>query len=815
MNQVPIARVAVDQTAYDYDKLFDYVIPAHLDVAAQPGCRAVVPFGSGNRTRQAMIIARIMGNGTQLKSLADVPDRTPVLSPEMLKMVEWIKRTCFCTLYDAVRLMLPAGLNLKLVDSYAFAPGAQLPDDLDETAHALADFLFRYGGMLPVDQLAKKCGLDPADCVVPLRALTDRGLLVCTRSAVQKMGDASVKMVRLLEQETEPRWTPRQKSVVDMLRDTGTASVREIGYYAGASMSVLNTMARKGYIEFFDAVISRSRCANEPAERIDPDQIRLTPSQDEAFRGIWAQYCAGGGAALLQGVTGSGKTAVFLKLIQKVVREGGGVILMVPEIALTPQLISLFHRCFGMEIAVFHSGLSLGERMDEWKRVRSGEAHIAIGTRSAVFAPFDHVNLIVMDEEQESSYKSESAPRFHARDIARFRCAYHNGLLLLSSATPSIETRYAAETGRYTRYTLPQRYSGALPEVRIVDLNETADGGVRSVISPQLADALDRNLQNHAQSILLLNRRGYHTFVSCGKCGEVLTCPNCSISLTYHAANHRLMCHYCGYSAPFTEKCPSCGENAVRYAGIGTQRAEEELVTRFPQARILRMDTDTTMARDAYEVKLTQFAQGQYDIMIGTQMVAKGLDFPNVTLVGVLSADQALYGDDFRCYERAFSLLTQVVGRSGRGASHGIAIIQTSTPENPIIDLAAKQDYEAFYRDEIAIRQMRLYPPFADLCVVGFVGESEKLTQQAADRFLHMLVQLAQKEYPDLPLRVFGPTPASVLRVNQKYRFKLLIKCRSSKDFRELMARLLVIHGKNHLFSAVTAYADMNPDHIL
>ena len=815
---VAIARVAVEQALYHYDRPFDYRIPPELDDAAQPGCRVVVPFGTGDRTRQAIILERLTGSGAQLKSLADVPDRTPVLSAEMRQLAQWMKQACFCTLYDAVRLMLPAGIHLKLIEQFSVAPDTAIPADLRDGDAAVADFLRRYGGALSCSAIAKKCGMDPADCEPILRRLAAHGIVDCTRTAAQKMGDASVKMVRLCPVDPEPRWTARQKSVVAMLRKTGTASVREINYYTGASTAVLNTMASKGYLEYFDAVISRSRCAAAPDDRLDPDTIVLTDAQQAALDGLWAQRNAPDrkpNVALLQGVTGSGKTSVFLKLIRRVVRDGGNVILMVPEIALTPQLVTLFHRCFGSEIAVFHSGLSLGERMDEWKRVRSGEAHIAIGTRSAVFAPFDRVDLIVMDEEQENSYKSESAPRYHARDVARFRCAYHGGLLVLSSATPSVETRYAAETGRYTRFTLPHRYNGTLPEVRVVDQNDAPDGGVRDAIGPQLADAIADTLDQGKQTILLLNRRGYHTFVSCGACGEVRMCPNCSISLTYHAANRRLMCHYCGHSEPFSTKCPACGADSVRCAGLGTQRAEEELAERFPQARVLRMDTDTTAGRDAYEQKLTQFANGQFDIMVGTQMVAKGLNFPNVTLVGVLSADQALYGDDFRCYERAFSLLTQVVGRSGRGDSPGIAMIQTRTPENPIIALAAQQDYEAFYAGEIALRRVRLYPPFVDLCVVGFVGTDEALTRQAAERFLEMLAQLAQKDYPALPLRVFGPTAAAVLRVNQKYRFKLLLKCRASRDFREMMARLLVIHGKNRRFADVTAYADMNPDHIL
>ncbi len=822
MSLVSIARVAVDQTAYHYDKPFDYIIPENLRTAARPGCRVTVPFGGGNRTRQAIVLECLEGDGDKLKMLLDVPDEAPVLTPEFLMLAQWLKNTCFCTLYEAVRLMLPTGISLKLVNSYAVPPvepGVQrVWPEMAPEDRQIVDFLTRYAGLLAEDKLAKKLEMDPKECEKRLRMLAAQGVLICAQSAVQKMSDASVKMVRLTEGSDAPglKLTDRQKQVIELLRNEGNAAVREVCYYTGVTPAVVQALVQKGCAEYYEAVVSRSRYLDEPDAPIDPDAITLTDLQRNAFDGLLRQYRGGGGSALLYGVTGSGKTSVFLKLIHEAVKAGDNVILMVPEIALTPQLITLFHRCFGRKIAVLHSGLSLGERMDEWKRIRRGEAQIAIGTRSAVFAPFEKVGLIVMDEEQEASYKSESSPRYHARDVARFRCGYHKGLLLLSSATPSMESRYHAQTGKYSLYRLPKRYSTAgLPQVEVIDMNEEREKGSFTSISPTLAQALEDNLRTRRQSIVLLNRRGYNTFLSCGQCGEVVCCPNCSISLTYHAANHRMMCHYCGYSVPFTEKCPYCHEMGVRYAGAGTQRAEEELASLFPDARILRMDTDTTMARYAHEEKLAAFAQGKYDIMIGTQMVAKGLDFPNVTLVGILSADQALYGDDFRCYERAFSLLTQVIGRSGRGKEGGRALIQTMTPDNPVIPMAAAQDYETFYRQEIALRQARLYPPFADLCVVGFSGEQELQVRNAAKWFLEQLIAEAKTNYPGLPLRVIGPAPASVYRINQKFRYKILLKCRGSAAFRKMMAELLVRQGKNKDFTHVSVYADMNPDNIL
>ncbi len=817
MKMIPIAQVAVDQTAYHFDKPFDYIVPDNLKDRICPGCRVLVPFGRGDRQRQGIVLSCSQGSGDKLKQIIDLPDEKPLLSDEMLRLALWMKETTFCTVYEAVRLMLPAGINLKMTDCYAAADfsleqaNALLPEEKQVVL-----FMKKNAGLLSEDKIAKRLGYQPEMCSKILTRMTKEGFLIRSQTAAQQIGDASMRMVRLAEwmQEPKEKLTLRQKSVVELLQEVGSAAYKEVCYFCGVTTSVLQTLERKGIIECYETAVSRSRYAVEPEVRSDPSAVKLTREQQQAFLSLLEKKNTGGGVSLLYGVTGSGKTSVFLRLIDETVKRGENVILMVPEISLTPQLISLFRRCFGAQIAVFHSALSLGERKDEWMRVFRGEAKIAIGTRSAVFAPFQTVGLIVMDEEQEQTYKSEASPRFHAKEIARFRCKYHKGLLLLGSATPSIESFYYAQNGKYGCNVLKNRYGNAkLPQVEVIDMAENpAHSGV---FSSALLEEISKNLREKHQSILLLNRRGYHTFVSCSACKKVLSCPNCSISMTYHAANHRLMCHYCGHSIPMPEKCPYCGEPTVRYGGCGTQRAQEELAELFPQARILRMDADTTMARFSHEEKLEQFSQGKYDILIGTQMVAKGLDFPNVTLVGVLSADQELYGDDFRSYERAFSLLTQVVGRAGRGTAGGKAFIQTMTPQSPVIRLAAQQDYDAFYKGEIEVRKAMLYPPFADLCVVGFVGGIELPVKTAAQTFLQQFSQLAAQEYAELPLRVIGPSPAAVLRVNQKFRYKLLIKCRNSIRLRELIGRLLVLHGQNKEFSRVTAYADMNPDSIL
>ncbi|MDD7647533.1 MAG: primosomal protein N', partial [Ruminococcus bromii] len=542
----------------------------------------------------------------------------------------------------------------------------------------------------------------------------------------------------------------------------------------------------------------------------------LSPEQARVARKILRECDAPEpSVALLYGITGSGKTAVFMHVIRHVLDAGRGVIVTVPEISLTPQTLAVFTAAFGDTVAVFHSGLSMGERMDEWKRVRSGQAKIVVGTRSAVFAPVQNLGLIVMDEEQESTYKSESSPRYHAREIAKFRTNYNRAYCLLCSATPSVESYYMAKSGKYQYHELLNRYGEAIvPDVRLVDMNSEDLYRGKPLISMALARAVSENLERGRQSILLLNRRGYHTYAVCRDCKTVVSCPNCSISLTYHAANNRLMCHYCGHSEPAYARCRSCG-GELTFSGGGTQKAEDQLREAFPEARILRIDTDTTANKYALEKKLAAFSAGEYDIMVGTQMVAKGLDFENVTLVGVLSADQSLYSDDYRSNERTFDLLTQVVGRAGRGRFRGTALIQTHVPENPYLHLAARQDYARFFETEIRFRRAMLYPPFSDILQIGFVGEKEETVRLAAEEFSAKLCETFSRNYPTLPIRLLRASAASVSRMGGKYRYKIIMKYKNTKQFREIIASLIIAFSADKRFSAVTVYADPNPDTIL
>lgn len=818
-----IAKVAVEKTQYHFDQLFDYFIPDNLAEQAVPGCRVTVPFGGANHHRQGVIFecAEVSDFGT-LKPLVELLDHAPSVSKELLKLACWMHDRYFCTYFEAVKIMLPTGLNIRYVCSYAAAEyiterTLEKLEGLTLSEKRIMQCLLASRTAVERDKILELVGLSEGSNL-PER-LVRKKLIVRYNGVVRNTSDAVIKMVRLLKEETPEdgsvRVTKKHREIINLLSTTGNVSVKELCALCECSMATIRTMAKNGIVEIYEQETYRRPEQPELSLRTIGD-LKLTEEQQHAYESLRERYFQRiFTTTLLYGITGSGKTSVFMRLIDDVIDDGRDVIVMVPEIALTPQTLERFRNRYGDRVAIFHSGLSLGQRMDEWKRVKEGKASIAVGTRSAVFAPFDNIGLIVIDEEQESTYKSEAAPRFHARDVARFRAAYSKATLLLASATPSLESYYlATETKQYFLEKLENRYgNAALPDVEIVDISEQRTG--MNLISPQMYDAIKSNLENGYQSILLHNRRGYHTFVSCRACGHVLTCSSCSVSMTYHYDRNRLYCHYCGESAPFTTVCPNCGAEQLRYAGQGTQRVQDELERLFPQARILRMDADTTVSRTSYADNLNAFARGDYDIMLGTQMVAKGLDFERVTLVGVVMADQMLNGDDFRSYERAFSLLTQVVGRSGRGGYRGRAIIQTLAPENSVIDMAKRQDYLEFFRNEIKMRKTMLYPPFSDICVLCCSGRDESLTKEMANAFLLRLKELVGGEFRGIPLRVLGPTAATVVKVKGKYYYKLIIKCRNTEQFRSMICRLLKEVSAEKRFSAVQAYVDMNPFSIM
>ena len=812
-----IARIAVEQTAFHFDKLYDYTIPDRMgDVPC--GSRVLVPFGGGNRRRQGIVLAYAeSGEVAKLKPISAVLDAQPLLNDEMLAMVHWLKERTFCTYFDAVRAMLPSGLYMRIRPIYRVVeelPGEALSVLSPEEKQAWDIVAARAQG-IEQEKLLSLLGMKGrAD--LPEK-LVKKGFFRRDDDAYRHVGDATLRMVRLnfppeelADTITRFRCTDKQQAVLNLLCDVGCASVKELCYFCSVTTAVVQALVKKGLLECYDAEVLRSP-HKRPVTAQTAKPATLNEEQQKAFCDLLARYRMGKPAgALLYGVTGSGKTQVYMSLIDQVIADGRGVLVLVPEISLTPQMMNLVLNKYGQQVAVLHSGLAIGERMDEWKRIKRGDARIVVGTRSAVFAPLAHIGLIILDEEQEHTYKSESTPRYHARDVARFRCAKHNALMLLCSATPSIESYHAALSGRYSLHTLKNRYGNAgLPVVTVAD--ERVENLDDSAIGETLRTEMTACLEQGKQVILLLNRRGYHTHVSCRSCGHVFTCPSCSISMTYHRANGQMVCHYCGHMQPPPTTCPECGSNKLQFAGLGTQRVEQELSQLFPDASVLRMDTDTTMSRFAYEEKFAAFGEGKYAIMIGTQMVAKGLDFPNVGLVGVLSADQSLYTDDFRAFETTFSLLTQVIGRAGRRGSEGKAVVQTYTPDNYVIDLAAKQDYDSFYTAEIASRRLMKYPPYSDLLQFGFVGVREGQVREAAFRFLQDLRTALTGEYADIPVIALDPTPASVARTAGKYRYKILIKTINSARCRQMTANLLTRAGRDHHYKGVTVFADMNP----
>lgn len=626
-----------------------------------------------------------------------------------------------------------------------------------------------------------------------------------------KIGVAGVRMAELTVSRGEelPRLTPKQQSVADLLLDIGSATVEEIKTLCGVGDGVLKNMEKCGVLRFFKKEKYRNPYADLPAAP-KAAEIELSAEQTKAYNTLSAMLDGDGGSALLYGVTGSGKTQVYMRLIDRALQQGKDTIVLVPEIGLTPQVLGLFHQRYGRQVAVLHSGLSVGERNDEYRRADRGEAKIVLGTRSAVFAPLHALGLIIMDEEQELTYKSERTPRYHARDIARYRAGESGALFVMASATPSIESYAAAKAGKYTLCSLEHRFgNAALPQVCTVDMKGELHAGHRSPLSRTLQKQIQSNLDAGKQTILLMNRRGYNTFIACNDCGHVITCPNCSISLTYHSYSNRLMCHYCGYSKPLDNTCPECGSHAVRYSGFGTQRIEDELQALFPAARILRMDADTTAGKFSHQKLFDAFAAHEYDILVGTQMVAKGLDFDDVTLVGVVNADNALYDENYLSHERAFDLITQVVGRSGRRDATGTAVIQTIDPCNPVIDLAARQDYPAFFETEYALRRILTYPPFCDIYGVFFVSEDENAAALAAKAFFDTLV-LENKEQQQ-KLIVLGPSPARISKISNTYRYRLAIKCKNSKSVRNLLMQVLKATVKMKELRKVQISIDLNP----
>lgn len=647
--------------------------------------------------------------------------------------------------------------------------------------------------------LKERCFCTTYEC---LRLMLPRG--------IGKVSDASAKVATLLtaNENDLPKLTQKQKSVVDLLFDVNTASVSEICEFCSVGVSVIKNLEKYGVISIYDKEVLRNPYKN--VQITENKDIELSPQQMEAYTTYSNMLDGEGGTGLLFGVTGSGKTQVYLKLIDKALKNQKDVIVLVPEISLTPQALSIFHKRYGDKVAVFHSGLSLGERNDEYKRADRGEAKIVIGTRSAVFAPLHNLGLIIMDEEQESTYKSERTPKYNTKDVANFRCKYNKALFLMTSATPSLETYSNALNNKYVLCELTQRFGDAkLPQVITVDMKQEMKNGNKSPISAKLKELIEDTIDNNKQVILLINRRGYNTFIACNDCGHVITCPNCSISLTYHSANNRLVCHYCGYTKKLDNVCPECKGDNIRYSGFGTQKIEDELAYLFPDARILRMDADTTSTKFSHEKMFNAFANHEYDIMIGTQMVAKGLDFDDVTLVGVVNADNSLYDESYNSAERCFDLITQVVGRSGRRDGNGKAVIQTINPYNQTLEYASKQDYKSFYENEIELRKLLTYPPYCDIISASFIGDNENKVALCSKKFFELLIE--ENEKYKHKIIVLGPSVAKIAKLNNTYRYRLSVKCKNSKNIRNMFNDIQKNISKIKEYKDISVSLDINP----
>ena len=735
-----------------------------------------------------------------------------------MKLIKWMKARYFCTYYDAIKAVLPGGIWLRYREVYRLCDGIDAAQALEAFEEGSPEqkilCAFLSSDKAEAGTLRRLCGEASEKA---LKALVGQGILKKEVTVSQQVSDRSVRMVSLAisaeealaAAERKKNSAPVRYAVIELLCTEGTLSSSELCYYTGASMKTLRALEKAGFLVFSEQEVLRVANYETAA---DAAPIKLNDEQQTAFHGLKQLMESGEGkAALLHGVTASGKTQVYLHLIRQALENGKNAMILVPEIALTPQMLRKFTAYFGNDVALLHSALRLTERYDQWKRILRGEVKVVLGTRSAVFAPISNLGLIIIDEEQEPTYRSENPPRYQTHDIAQFRCARQNALLLLGSATPTVETAYYGKEGRYQVFSLNRRYHAeSLPPTRIADMRQELKEGNGSIISSVLQAELEKNIACGEQSILFLNRRGSSRMLLCGECGAVPECPRCSVPMTYHSANRRLMCHYCNHSEPAFDRCPNCG-GIMKHIGCGTQKVEEELKALFPHTRVLRMDTDTVGAAHGHEALLKQFEEENIPILLGTQMVAKGLDFENVTLVGVLDADLSLYIDNFHAAERTFDLLSQVVGRAGRGSKQGRAVIQTYTPENTVIKAAAAQDYEAFYQSELRMRRLRRYPPFADLFALTVSGTDESRVQSAAAALKSGLdAAVTRAELKPLAIEVLGPAGAPVIKVNNRYRYRVYLAGKNCGALRRLISEFLLAFHQHKENRGLDIFADCN-----
>ena len=810
-----IAKIAVSAANFAIDKPYSYFIPQGMSL--KPGMRVIVPFGRGNRQCEGVVLGVEPYRDEQLKAIEMVLDEAPLVDETMLRLAAFMRDRYFCTFYEAVRAMLPAGLWFQIKETYRLTEDRswQEKPSRNPIAQSLLEAILAAGGAWDGASLRRLAPEEEFEKAIAY--LLKKKWIAGDKDFIRKTGDKTEQVATLASSAEEameyagkrPKSAIQQKNVLELLCSVGSASVKEICYFTGAKPGTLRRLAELGYVTLSEKPVLR--CREIVPAQIDREMV-LNAQQQKAYEGLYSQLIAEKpGAALLYGVTGSGKTAVYICLIQACLDRGEQAVLLVPEIALTPQLLGLMAAWFGQSVAVLHSSLPATERYDQWKRVRSGEAKVVVGTRSAVFAPCKNLGLIILDEEQEHSYKSENNPRYSAKEVALWRGVKEKALVLLGSATPSVETMYHAKNGDYTLYTMQHRYGGrSLPKVEIVDMRRELERGNDASVSYDLQDAIGQTTEKKQQSILFLNRRGNSRALVCVDCRESPECPRCTARLTYHSANNRLMCHYCGHSQPVADRCPACG-GPMKQVGTGTQKVEQELLDLFPGTQVARMDADTVNAVNTHEVILNRFRQENIPVLIGTQMVAKGLDMPNVTLVGVLDGDLSLYSDTYRAAETTFNMLTQVVGRAGRGQQEGKAVIQTYAPEHKVITLAAQQDYEGFYEMEIGMRKLQNLPPFGDLIHLTFTGQEEGRVLHGSTKFAASL-RKCMEESPlyERGWSILGPAPCPIPKINYNFRYRLTLRCKADKTLRTLLAHLLRQFAQDKENRGVSVFADIN-----
>lgn len=797
-----IAKVIVDIPSKSVDFTFDYIIPSRLQSMVQVGMRVIVPFGPRTIQGYVMQVTDKPDDNidiAKLKEIKEIQDIKPELTEELIQLTEWYNNYFVTKRISMLEVMLPSAIKAKYTKVFSIVDVDAVPEELKVK--------FDKDGQYPYKEAQYN---DDLGQIVPLLKQGIVSEMTLLSQNVSKKKQRAVSIIEGFDYDSILNSLEKSKKQYELyayLLDERHHTVllkdlEEMGF----SKSSIDTLMRKGFVEKYDAIVERDPFETRVFEQDQKQQ--LTYDQQEAYKSILESIQAHRQRTyLLHGVTGSGKTEVYLQTIEEVLKLGRQAMMLVPEIALTPQMVLRFKRRFGDEVAVLHSGLSKGERYDEWQKIRDGKASVSVGARSSVFAPFKNLGMIIIDEEHESSYKQEDYPRYQARDIAQWRSQYHQCPLILGSATPSLETYARAEKGVYELLSLPNRVNQqALPEIEIVDMRTELSSGNRSMFSEQLRKAIQQRLDKKEQIVLFLNRRGYASFMLCRDCGHVPQCPNCDISLTYHKSTNQLKCHYCGHQEVPPNKCPNCESEHIRQVGTGTQRVEELLQEAFQEARIIRMDVDTTSRKGAHEKLLDDFGAGKGDILLGTQMIAKGLDFPNITLVGVLNADTMLNLPDFRASERTYQLLTQVSGRAGRHEKEGEVIIQTYNPEHYAIKDVQANDYTAFFNKEMNYRKMGKYPPYFFLINFTIAHKEMKKVMEASKHIHKILLQ----HLTDKAL-VLGPSPAALSRINNEYRFQILVKYKSEPALHEALKYLDDYYHDQYLKEKLSLKIDINP----